>query len=107
MKKLTIVMFVAAALLLLHSAFSALSYDPPNNYEARVFFDSLLDQTTVTNMAAVRMNVRVEISESELREVDLLTGIAAAQQQQQFSRPASIRVDTFSPTSPLIGSLSK
>jgi len=106
MKKLTILMFAAAALLLLHSAFSALSYDPPNNYEARVFFDSLLDQTTVTNMAAVRMNVRVEISESELREVDLLTGIAAAQ-QQQFSRPASIRVDTFSPTSPLIGSLSK
>ena len=106
MKKLTILMFAAAALPLLHSAFSALSYDPPNNYEARVFFDSLLDQTTVTNMAAVRMNVRVEISESELREVDLLTGIAAAQ-QQQFSRPASIRVDTFSPTSPLIGSLSK
>lgn len=105
MKKLTILMFVAAALLLLHSAFSALSYDPPNNYEARVFFDSLLNQTAVTNMAAVRMNVRVEISESELREVDLLTGIAAA--QQQFSKPASIRVDTLRTQSPLIGSLSK
>ena len=98
-------MFAAAGLLLLHSAFSALSFDPPDNYEARVFFDSLLNQTAVTNMAAVRMNVRVEISETELREVELMTGIAAA--QQKLSAPASIKVDTARSLPQLIGALSK
>lgn len=108
MKKLSILLFAASGLLIMHTAFAALDYDRGQTYpDIHAFFDSLAQATTVSDLAVTRMSVRVEISEAELSEINLLTGIAAIQQAKGATpRRNPDTIGSIYP-GPLIGSLSK
>lgn len=105
MIKASIFLLVVAALLSMHSAFSALSYEPKDNGNIHTFFDSLRNQTAVSDMAAIRMSVRVEIAETELHEINMLTGLAAAQQQAAPRYRKSGPPDSTQVNQPLIGGI--
>lgn len=88
MKRVTSLLFAAAALVILHAAFACLFYKPEQAHpDIHAFFDSLKTATTVSDMAVDRINVRVEISEAELEEIYLQAAILKAEKQVRRPRP--------------------